>query len=518
MFEMNTVFADRYLLKELLGRGGSSEVWIAEDIISGNTPEVVKIFAPETGLSEASLKLFRKDFEQIGYLSHPGLLPVTFLDATQHTPFLVMPYMHEGSAQALLDQEGPFPEEEIALIMKQIGSALHYLHTQSQPVLHQNLDPEKILLTSDGHYVLTDYGISRATRQALHKATGRVSGLAFAAPERFLDKPEYKEAGDIFSLGVILYTLCSGHTPWEGTGGLSLLQGAEVPDLPSSYSRVLNHIIKSCLSVDQQKRPTAKQLEVEGKYYLANKTWRPTANIYDMIEQPKAPGTPLWLKAATATVIILLGLFLLLEFPPDKIKEYWNKQAIVSDQQADDEPDAIVLQERVHAAGTAPEKVNAKPVVKKQPVPKKEIRKEPEKPAAPVVTTKPETAQAKPAVKEAVTDQSETIKEEEEVVKLAEKVTETTPAASLQAYLNNLANPDLSMNEREKLRPKILSYFSDKAQLFDNSAAAQEPFSREEFIDILLSIDSTSTVRVDSMEEDEKGKIEKLHFSIEDKL
>ncbi len=502
MFETNTVFAGRFLLKELLGRGGSSEVWISEDIVSGNTPEVVKIFAPETGLSEGTLKLFAKDFEQISYLSHPGLMPVTYTDATQPTPYLVMPYLAEGSAQRLMELEGPLPEQEIALILKQIGSALRYLHAQNPPLMHQNLDPEKILLTKEGNYVLADYGIGRATRKALHKATGRVSGLPFAAPERFHDKPVYSEAGDIFSLGVILYTLCTGQVPWEGTGGLSLLQGAAVPDLPPQYSRVLNYLIKSCMSLNPQKRPTAKQLESEGKYYLANKMWRPTAGIYDMIEQqPKKEGIPFWLKAATAAVVILVGLFLVLLFPPDKL-------TAVRELEADDEPDAYVLQERVKSAGTVPVEVASKPVAKKQPAkkkpePKKKVKKEPEKPVAPPVT---QTQKKEPPAKPATVTKTE-----------APKKAVPQPA-SLKEYLRDVTNPEIPVDTREKWRTKILGYFSEDALVYEQGGQTQEPFSRDEFLDIILSMDSTNTVKVDSMKENEEGKVEELHFSIEERM
>ncbi|MCX6276549.1 MAG: protein kinase, partial [Bacteroidetes bacterium] len=93
----NHKFANRYLLKKLLGVGGYSQVWLAEDTKSGNLEVAVKIFAPGQGMDDKGLELFSKEYALVFNLNHPGLLKPTHFDDFEGSPYLVMQYCHQGS-------------------------------------------------------------------------------------------------------------------------------------------------------------------------------------------------------------------------------------------------------------------------------------------------------------------------------------------------------------------------------------------------------------------------------------
>ncbi|MCH8549357.1 MAG: protein kinase, partial [Balneolaceae bacterium] len=139
----------------------------------------------------------------------------------------------------------------------------------------QDIKPDNILIDESGDFLLTDFGISRQMQSTLKKATANQSYMtvAYSPPERFIADPVDAPAGDIFSLGVTLYELCTGNLPWDGAGGMILNTGAQVPNLPEAYSGRLNKIVKACMDVDYTKRPTAGQLVSLARGFLKESYW-----------------------------------------------------------------------------------------------------------------------------------------------------------------------------------------------------------------------------------------------------
>lgn len=104
----NTLFADRYQLVRLLGRGGFSEVWLAEDRLTG-LKVAIKVYAPGTGLDSDGMSVFSKELSLVYNLHHTNLLKPQHFDQCNNRPYLVLPYCEQGSALKLV---GQMPEEE----------------------------------------------------------------------------------------------------------------------------------------------------------------------------------------------------------------------------------------------------------------------------------------------------------------------------------------------------------------------------------------------------------------------
>lgn len=288
-FAKDDVFGGRYKLTRKLGIGGFSEVWQAEDEMTEGTVVAVKIYAPEKGLDEYGLKQFRREYSLTQPLNHPNLLKASYFDIADGSPFLVMPYCSKGSVGNKLMEHQVLGEKEIAQILAQVGDGLSYLH--SKDIVHQDIKPDNILIDNDNNYLLTDFGISSRMRSTLRKATTMSGALtvAYAPPERFDQNPQNTTAGDVFSMGVMLYELCEGDVPWMGSGGVSLLSGSKPPLISDKFSPELAKLIQACLSLRMQNRPSAAELASSARAYLTTGKWDISFVKDDSAAQDDAP-------------------------------------------------------------------------------------------------------------------------------------------------------------------------------------------------------------------------------------
>ena len=266
--EENILFANRYRLERLLGRGGFSEVWLADDTLT-SLKVALKVYAPGGGMDEHGVQLFSTEFSLVFNLNHGNLLKPTYYDTFERMPYLVLPYCRQGSAGSLIGQMG---EKEAWLFLRDIASGLEYLHGQEPPVIHQDIKPDNILMDVSGRYLLTDFGISIKARNTLRKSImkteGSVGTLAYMGPERFSKYPLPIKASDIFSLGATLYELLTGMVPFGEHGGLLLQHGAEIPVLEGEWSDELKAIIDLCLQKDTWERPSAMEIRIYCEQYL----------------------------------------------------------------------------------------------------------------------------------------------------------------------------------------------------------------------------------------------------------
>ncbi|GEO04166.1 hypothetical protein AAE02nite_18300 [Adhaeribacter aerolatus] len=506
----NDTFAGHYLLKELIGRGGFSEVWKTEDLMADGVIEAIKIYAPESGMDEIGIKQFKNEYITIRSLDHQHLMQVYRFDIYNGIPFLVMPYMEKGSLSRLLYEKGSFSETEIALLMKQVGSALDYLHTRQSAVLHQDIKPDNVLVTNEGSYKLTDFGISSRTRNTLRKVTGhkQAMALAYAPPERFAARPICNEAGDIFSLGVTLYELCTGEVPWMGNGGLGLLQGAEVPDLPPTFSRILNNIIKACLSLDWEHRPTAKQLEQEGIYFLENDSWRPYGSFapHKTIDVPDVKDKTN-LKPAFYTAVILFIIAAALFYP--NLKALNSKSVIKSKVASPGKGPIVGYQEPLDSIGTKIQAV----ILTSSDTLKKEVVDGIENPKPPTDPRKKATETTKVA--------KTSTKEEKGSTKTKNKTGKKAPSfdkpETLGDYLKAVNSKSFSTTDRKKWRNEAAKMFAKDAIIYNQiGETIIQQYNVTEFLSLLLNDNSIKNLRIkDPMEEDATGKVKNLYLQIE---
>lgn len=259
--EENKLFHDRYFLERLLGRGNFSEVWQAKDTKT-DILVALKIYAPATGLDDAGLNVFAREFSLVVNANHKNLLKPLYYDSCDRRPYLVLPYCKEGS---IMKRVGNFSEQDAWRLLRDTASGLAWLHGMNPPVIHQDIKPDNIMVSDNGDFMITDFGVSTHLKSTLRKsmsaAFSSAGTIAYMAPERFSKDNTPIMANDIYSLGAMVFEMLSGDTPFGDDGGLVQKKGAEIPDLKGDYSPQLKKVINKCLKTNPWERPTAEQLE-----------------------------------------------------------------------------------------------------------------------------------------------------------------------------------------------------------------------------------------------------------------
>lgn len=262
--EEGLLFADRYKFIKLLGRGGFAEVWLAEDSLT-NLQVAVKVYAPGTGLDEAGLKMFTQEFSMVFDMNHTNLLRPTHFDSWNRQPYLIMPFCKNGSAFKYITEDNKITEEECWNLLHDVAAGLAYLHEKEPPLIHQDIKPDNILVNDEGHFMITDFGISARVRSTIRngKAQEQSGGtLAYMGPERFSANPKPIMASDVWSLGAMMYELMSGGNPPFGNhGGVLQKNGADIPIIEEDFSQQLKDIVYACLAKEPWDRPSARKVE-----------------------------------------------------------------------------------------------------------------------------------------------------------------------------------------------------------------------------------------------------------------
>ena len=271
--QQDILFDNRYRLIKLLGSGGFSEVWLVEDIKVNYKKMALKVYAPGRGLDDDGVQLFSREFELVFDLNHTNLLRPAHFNVCDRSPYLLLPLCEQGSAQKLI---GKISEEEAWRFLHDVASGLAHLHQQDPPIIHQDIKPDNILISQNGQYLITDFGISAKIRSTLRKSVGivKTSGgtIAYMSPERFGENNEPIKASDVWALGSTLFELISGDSPFGDHGGLIQKGGADIPNIQGKWSVNLIKIIQSCLAKEAWDRPLAKDLVKLSDRYLSDPT------------------------------------------------------------------------------------------------------------------------------------------------------------------------------------------------------------------------------------------------------
>jgi serine/threonine protein kinase len=202
-----------YELLDHLGGGGMGMVYKARHRTSGEVV-AIKIMPPEVARNPIMLKRFEQEFRVASKLDHANVVRALEFSSSP-TPYLVMEYV-EGEDLALrVERHGAIPEEEALQIIVQVAHGLHRAHRQG--LIHRDVKPENILVTSEGKAKLADLGLVKDidSEVGLTK-TGRGLGTpAFMAPEQFSDAKNASVRCDVYSLGATLYQMVTGKPPFD---------------------------------------------------------------------------------------------------------------------------------------------------------------------------------------------------------------------------------------------------------------------------------------------------------------
>lgn len=261
IFSEGTIFDGRYKLLKSLGQGAFSEVWLANDEKT-NVKVALKIFAPSTGLDNSGLEMFAREFSLVADVNAPNILRPIYFES-ERKPYLVLQYCKNGSTKNMIQNT---TEKEAWKIILDVSQGLKELHNHKpNPIVHQDIKPDNIMVSDQGQYMITDFGVSvhlhSTLRRTVSSSLTKAGTHAYMAPERFGKQRLIPiMASDIWSLGATVFELLSGDAPFGDEGGLLQRSGVDIPDIPGNFSDTLQKTLEDCLAYDSWKRPTPEQL------------------------------------------------------------------------------------------------------------------------------------------------------------------------------------------------------------------------------------------------------------------
>jgi tRNA A-37 threonylcarbamoyl transferase component Bud32 len=249
-----TLLKQRYRVVRSLGKGGMGTVYLAQDTQLGDRAVALKKMTRGTLTEEQkqqAVENFRREAYMLARLQHPNLPNIYDHFEEDGHWYLVMSFIQGEALDKYLAraQDQRLPLQEVLFIGRELCNVLAYLHQHQPPIIFRDLKPSNIMLSSDGHIYLIDFGIARHFKPEQTRDTNHYASLGYAPPEQF-GQSQTTEQSDIYSLGVTLYQLLSGYSPVWSPFRLPPLQSL-VPTLPDQLVRLITWM----LELDARKRP-----------------------------------------------------------------------------------------------------------------------------------------------------------------------------------------------------------------------------------------------------------------------
>ncbi len=258
-----------YILISRIAHGGMATVWLAKRERGGQSELVaLKIVLPHLAGDSSFVKMFLDEVKLLAAIRHPNVVDVRDVGSDGGYPYAALEWIDGDSLarlMAVMDQKGLRMPLAIALrIVGEVCLGLHIAHElrgddgELLDVVHRDVSPPNILLSATGDVKLIDFGVAKAVERISEQTRSGVfkGKVAYMAPEQAERKPIDRRT-DIWSVGVVLYKLVTGETPYAG--GLvdvfqKLKRGDKIPPLPKNTPRMVAEVITRALQRDNDQR------------------------------------------------------------------------------------------------------------------------------------------------------------------------------------------------------------------------------------------------------------------------
>jgi hypothetical protein len=255
-FVPGAVFADRYRIVALLGRGGMGEVYRADDLRLGQA--VALKFLPEALADDTGrLERLYNEVRTARQIAHPAVCRVYDIGEAEGQHFLSMEFVDGEDLASLLRRIGRLPQDKAIEIARQVCAGVAAAHDKG--VLHRDLKPENIMLDGRGKARITDFGLA-GLATALQGDEVRSGTPAYMSPEQLAGR-EVTTASDVYALGLVLYEVFTGRKPFTGRT-LAEITRQHNEGTPVSPSQIVGEIdpaveraILHCLEPEARQRP-----------------------------------------------------------------------------------------------------------------------------------------------------------------------------------------------------------------------------------------------------------------------
>lgn len=250
----------KYRVVRELGRGASGTVYLAHDSFR-DEQVAIKVIHPHLLVDGAQAARYRRMLHNeavlAGQLVHPHIVAMIDVDEQADPPYLVLEYIRGKSLAEFTTPDALLPVYDVLNIIFKCCNALEYAKTQG--LVHRDIKPANLLLQADGEVKLTDFGTALVLEgEATHRA-GLVGSPSYMSPEQIREE-ELTHLSDMFSLGIVLYELLTGHKPFQGESDFTTIFkiNSEIPTamrvLRPALPAALDAVVSRALAKNPQDR------------------------------------------------------------------------------------------------------------------------------------------------------------------------------------------------------------------------------------------------------------------------
>lgn len=248
----------KYTLGQLLGKGGFGEVHVG---VQKTGPRVaIKLLDATLTRDDDAVARFKREAETVRRLDHTNVVRLLEVGTSRNRHFIAMELVHGGSLRSLMNR-APDRDHARKVLAALADAARGLAYAHDQGVVHRDVKPANILLTRSGKAKVADFGLARSMDQTAMTTEGKVLGTAsYMSPEQARGKRAIN-ASDVYSMGVILYEVATGATPFQSDNPFGYIyQHAEAepprPVVRAPYPPELGQLALACLKKDAAERPT----------------------------------------------------------------------------------------------------------------------------------------------------------------------------------------------------------------------------------------------------------------------
>lgn len=321
-----------YEVRQVIGRGGCGIVLKAFDEKLERVV-AIKVMAPELAATSPARKRFLREARAAAAIRHVNVVSIHAVEE-QPLPFLVMEYIAGETLQQRLDRTGPLDVRELLSIGRQIANGLAAAHAKG--LIHRDIKPANILLEDGtGHLKITDFGLARSADDASMTQSGVIAGTPlYMSPEQ-AQAQDIDHRSDLFSLGSVLYVMCSGRPPFRAASSIAVLRRVVeeqprpiqniIPEVPEWLAAIIARLhaknplerFDSAQEVSDLLGRCLTEFEQHGRVDLAGelrtvprKEAGPVAEdpVPSLPEQVTATRHPRWIAAAALVLAVVTGL------------------------------------------------------------------------------------------------------------------------------------------------------------------------------------------------------------------